>query len=171
MLVTKPDDLIWAGWQQVSRARDINIDGYTTRYRLNPKYNDQYVEFSTAFDKIWTEGRWTLYIDELYYIQHLGLEHRVVQMLTQGRSKLISVVCGVQRPSRVTRFAMSEPTHIISGVVGDQRDVKTLSEMVGQNYMESVQRLDWFEFLYLNKRTRELCKVDRDHVEEKFSLT
>ena len=36
------------------------------------------------------------------------------RLLTQGRSKGISVVTGMQRPARISRFALSESTHTIA---------------------------------------------------------
>lgn len=110
----------------------------------------------------WEKGGWTIYLDELYYVeQQLRLSQQVNQLLTQGRSQAITVVLGIQRPAWVSRFALSEPTHILSASLGDRRDAKTVSQIVGETYLEAVEKVSWHKFVWLNKVNGEQKTIDK----------
>ena len=119
------------------------------------------------FDRIWREGAWTLYIDEAYYVEHvLHIGNETTKLLTQGRSKHISVVLGVQRPAWVSRFALSEPVHVLCSRLHDRRDIKVMQEIAGAEYAESLSNLKRYEFSYINRDTMNIIKVTRDDVNE-----
>lgn len=103
------------------------------------------------------EGNWTIAIDELYQAMLLGLERPVTEQLTTGRSNGVTVVCGMQRPVGVTRFAQSQCTHAFIFTC-EGRDVKTLAETFTPRLKELMPRLNYqrHEFIYFNRRTREL---------------
>lgn len=130
--------------------------------RLAPSVERMEQEFASAFREVWHAGGWTIYIDELYYLEDLGCKNLIRQLLTQGRSKHISVVAGCQRPANVTRYALSEATHILSGIVGDGRDLDTMRKYIGADFTDRVQHLQWYEFLWYNKRQRSMRVVTRD---------
>lgn len=156
-MVSKPDDLTWKGWSHTRTAK--GIDNRKNRaWLLEPEFEKQRQQFKEAFDKVWKEGGWCVAVDECYYIEHIGLQNELIKDLTQGRAKRISVVVGIQRPARVTRFALSEPTHIFCFRSGDNRDIKTIGEMVGEGFAGQVSQLGKYEFAYLNKVTGEIRK-------------
>lgn len=165
MLVTKPDAVLWDGWEQVKRAGDVR-SSQGRAFRLWPKYDDSKAEFQAAMDKAWEEGGWTLYLDELYHIEHVGLKNKVIQHLTQGRSKMITVVAGVQRPAWVTRFAMSEATHVFCFRLGDDEDRKAISNRLGKNFAREVETLKRFQFAYLHKLTGEIATGTARNLED-----
>lgn len=153
MLVSKPDDLVWKGWTTVTRAKDVNpLRG--TSYRLQPPLESARTEFRECLNKVWHQGSWCVVLDELYFLQYLGLERDVVKLLTQGRSKHITVVAGVQRPYQVTRFALSEPVHVFAFTLGDRRDLRALAEGVSDAYAREVSKLKQYEVAYIDKRSR-----------------
>ena len=132
---------------------------------LKPKYERLWSEVNAVINKVWGEGCWTFYIDEMYFVQHmLKLDKEVIKLLTQGRSKFISVVLGVQRPSWVTRFAVSEPTHILCSRLHDKRDIKTMEECNGEEYAETLTTLKRYQFSYLDRASMEMSMVNRDTV-------
>lgn len=152
MLVTKPDTLSWSGFNVVKTERDIRVkDGH--RFRLMPEPSQSKVEFQSTFDRAWKDGGWTLYLDELFHIEHQGLRKAAETHLTQGRSKHITVVTGVQRPAWVTRFAFSEPTHIFCFRLGLGEDVKAIGRELGKDYAKQIEGLPKYHFAYLNKST------------------
>lgn len=153
MLVTKPDDLAWSGWRTVERAKAVNPN-VAKSWRLWPEYETAAVEFDRLFDQAWREGGWCVYADELYHVERAGLRSSVEKLLTQGRSKRVSVVCGVQRPAWVSLFAFSEATHVFSFRMGDRRDLGRLAEGVSDEFANVVADLDLYEFAYHNKRAR-----------------
>jgi len=166
MLSTKPDSLIWPGWKSVTTAKQIELKrNGPTRFRLAPEYHSQVRECWRAMEQVWEQGNWALVVDEAYYLQdRLGLGDQMIKLLTQGRSKGISVIVGMQRPSRVTRFALSEPTHVLSGKLGDSRDIKILNECIGGNYAQSLTDLQPYQFAYLDKRSDKTILVNKDSV-------
>lgn len=119
------------------------------RLLLSPSYDRQQDEIALALERVWRQGGWTVYIDELFYLTDmLGLSAFVTRLLTQGRSKGISVVVGMQRPVLVTRFAISEATHIISFNL-DGRDVKTMSEAASTKFAKVGATLRKHEFAWM----------------------
>lgn len=122
--------------------------GEPNRFLLDPPFERQRDTIASALDAVWSEGGWTVYVDELYYLsEQLKLGDKVNMLLTQGRSKGITVVNGAQRPVHVSRFALSEATHVIS-FGGDRRDVKTLSEAVDDSFAGEVAKLGRYEFAW-----------------------
>jgi len=141
-----------------------------THFILRPPYERQQEEIGRALLSAWGQGGWTIYIDELYYLeQQLRLEEQVIQLLTQGRSLNITVVVGMQRPAWVTRFALSEPTHIFCARLGDQRDAQVIKSIIGSEYLEAVQTVAWHKFVYLNKITAEQTIVDKTTIVKAFT--
>lgn len=166
MLVTKPDDLYWAHWKKIKTVGGLNPREHA-KYRLFPNYEDQWGQFAGALMQVWHEGAWCVYVDETYYVEkELGLGPSVIKLLTQGRSKGISVVCGVQRPAWVSRFVLSEPTHVICFRLGDKRDLKALKEGVSDDLAAMVPELGKFEFAYYSKETGELSRGRAENLEE-----
>lgn len=156
MLVTKVDDVSWSGWKTVSTAEAIKPrDKGPWSWRLWPVYERSRAEFARAMAMAWADGHWCVYMDELYHLEEIGLKTPVIKLLTQGRAKKISVVLGVQRPAWVTRFALSEPTHVFSFQLGDKRDLKALADGIGDGYADEVARLERYHYAYYNKQTRE----------------
>lgn len=166
MLVTKPDDLTWRNWQTIRSVDAIkprpaelpHEQNRGTSWRLWPSYESSGVVFRQAFDRVWRDGNWCLYVDEAYHVQHKGLENQLVKLLTQGRSKRITMVCGVQRPAWVSRFVFSEAVHLFCFQCGDRRDLKALRDGVGDAFADAAADLKRFEFVYFNKVTRRMVR-------------
>lgn len=150
MLVTKPDDLPWTGWRTVTTADRIS-PRKAPKWRLMPAYERAPLQFKRAFDLVWREGSWCLYVDETYHVQNAGLQHHLVKLLTQGRSKRITVVSGVQRPSWVRREVFSESTHVFAFRAGDRRDLQALRDGVSDAFAAVVAELPKFTFAHVDK--------------------
>ena len=105
-------------------------------------------------EEVWKQGGWTLYLDELFYLTRLGLTPLIDRLLTQGRSKGITVVSGMQRPVSVTRYAVSQATHIIA-FQQEGRDAKTLREFGGESlYRDLTSGLRRHEFVWFHRPSR-----------------
>lgn len=130
---------------------DTRYDSFT----LSPTYQHQAREFRLALESVWRMGGFTCYCDELFYLsERLRLTEPIERLLTQGRSKHISVAIGMQRPARVSRFAISESTHVLSfGLEG--RDAKELSYATTRAMEDAVQALPPHHFAWF-KRPRSL---------------
>jgi hypothetical protein len=157
MLVTKPDAVNWDsfGWRTVHRAREIDpAKGF--KWRLFPKWERAGLEFVEACQMAWSDGKWCVYFDEGYHIKEVGAEATMVKLLTQGRSKLITVVVGMQRPSWVTKFALSEPTHVFSFRLNLGMDLNKIREECGREMEDAIRGLNRYQFAYLHQETREI---------------
>lgn len=161
VLRTKPDDIKFDGFRTVDLLRKVggffdNAGHKVNRYLLYPDYDLQGREIFQSFEKAWREGGWTIAVDETYYLTHeLKLERQLNKLLTQGRSKHITVVCGMQRPVFISRFAMSQATHaFIFRVEG--RDLKSLSDALSPSIIKPVEALRGHDFVYFNRATREV---------------
>lgn len=89
-------------------------------------------------------------------MQLLGLEPEIIQLYSEGRSERVSCLGGMQRPSWVTRkgvsrWALSQPTHVFSFQVRDDRDLKIMEEIYGRAYARIVRDLGRYQFAYLNQ--------------------
>jgi ABC-type dipeptide/oligopeptide/nickel transport system ATPase component len=153
---TKPDDIRYEGFERIKSIGGVHYGQY--RYLLSPKpdFGVQAAEIARALDYAWKtskrDGGWCVYIDELYYLtEKLHLGNRVELMATQGRSKNLSLVIGMQRPVGITRWALSESTHVLSAQL-EGRDVKTLMEGTTPR-MELVSQLYRYEFAYYFRPT------------------
>lgn len=174
VLRTKPDDIKFDGFRKVDLTKKIggyfnNTGKKVYTYLLDPKYEEQGLELSKAFEKAWKEGGWTVAIDETYYAtQILKLERQINKLLTQGRSKHITVICGMQRPVFISRFAMSQATHaFIFRCEG--RDLKSLSDALSPSIIRPVEGLRGHDFIYFNRATREVIRGNANDISKIFS--
>lgn len=140
--------------------RTKTIDGIRAvnqhKWELFPEYSKQRIEFYRALMMVWKQGSWCVDVDELFYLcDRLRLDSQVEMLLTQGRSLNISVVCGMQRPSRITRFAMSEPTHYFFFRT-EGRDIKMIADATTPRIVPAINALKRFEFAYYNVLTNQI---------------
>jgi len=171
VLRTKPDDIKFEGFRKVDLLRKVggffdDSGKKVYKFLLDPDYDLQQRELSQAFEKAWREGGWTVAIDETYYdTQILKLERQINKLLTQGRSKHITVVCGMQRPVFISRFAMSQATHaFIFRCEG--RDLKSLADALSPSIIKPVEGLREHDFIYFNRATREVIKGNARNLSE-----
>jgi hypothetical protein len=161
---SKTDDIKFPGFRKVKTQLDIGRNPFengaaVTKWLLQPKLIDfgaQQKEFSRTFDQAWREGGWTIVIDETYFATYiLKLEKQINMLLTQGRSKHLTIVVGMQRPAWISRFALSQATHaFIFRCEG--RDVKSLADALSPKIVKPVQELTGHDFVYFNRATREV---------------
>lgn len=144
---------------RIKRAADFGIRDDVDRYLLTPPHERQDEEIHGALNTVWERssprGGWTVYADEMYYIdKYLKTSSKdIVKLLTQGRSKKITVICGMQRPVDVPRFVLSEATHLIA-FGGDTRDAKTLSDATTKEFGETILTLKRYEFAWYYRPER-----------------
>jgi hypothetical protein len=155
ILRTKSDDNKFKGFRTVRDTRAMR-GIHDRKLLIDPPYHRQASICADALLSAWKQGNWTVFLDELFYVDHiLGLEAYVNMLLTQGRSKRLSIVTGMQRPLWVTRFALSEVQHVFTFGL-EARDAKTL----GQSTSEALGRvstkldLDAFEFAHFHRPSR-----------------
>lgn len=150
---TKSDKVRWPG-KLLKRASDFKTP--PPRWYAKPDRDRarQRAFISDVFERAWNQHGWTLIVDELFYFQtKLDLGDDVDTMLTQGRSIGITMVCGMQRPVSITRFAISQATHVIV-FRQDGRDVKTVVDATSVVLKEPLTNLGKYEFLWYYRPDR-----------------
>lgn len=138
-------------WESIRRAKLEQ----TPRFVLDPLYATRAAEFGAALDGIHRETGWTLYVDELWHVVRMrrDLEAKIERLLTQGRSAGITMVYGAQRPVNVSRFAMSQATHLIA-FKQDRRDAMgTLRDAGTTDWALAVAQLPPHHFAWLHVPT------------------
>ena len=160
VLRTKPDTVRYGAVR--TETADALRDGPHERLVLAPKYEHQAREIAHALDLVWRQGGLTVYVDELFYAsQHLRLSPFIDRLLTQGRSKGISVVTGMQRPVQVSRFALSQSTHVLA-FAQEARDAKLLGEATSKQLEGVVNGLARYEFAWYDRIARSVWTGNRD---------
>lgn len=156
ILRTKPDKNTFPGFERERKASAMDRFG-AERILLEPDYNRQAREGYEMLERAWQDGGWTVVIDENWYAeQQLGLKPYIVRLLTQGRSKDISVVVGMQRPVDISRFALSEITHLFVFRT-EGRDLKfSLRDSTSDKIVPAVRSLRGHDFVYYNAAKDEL---------------
>lgn len=162
---TKPDDIKFPGFRTVHKASAMD-SLYDNRLLLTPKYSYQLRETFGALERAWEQGGWTIVVDELWYVEKmLRLGNLTDRLLTQGRSKKLSVIVGMQRPAQISRFAISQCTHLFTFRV-EGRDLQIVKESTTPRIVEPVQNLTGHHFVYYNRAKRivatgDATKLDR----------
>jgi hypothetical protein len=149
----KPDDIELPGFERVRTAAALESI-HSTHVLLDPRHDQQMREGVAMLNKVWEMGGWTICIDEQWYAEKmLYLGRYVDRLLTQGRSKNISVVIGMQRPAQISRFTISQATHVFSFIL-EGRDIQIMKEATTPRIVEPIETLTGHDFVYYNRRKR-----------------
>lgn len=156
---TKSDDIRFPGFRKARTAKALD-DLYETRILLQPQHSHQMREGFAMLDRVWEQGGWTVVIDEEWYVEKmLKLGPYVERLLTQGRSKKISVVVGMQRPAQISRFVISQCSHLFTFRI-EGRDLQTVKEATTPRIVEPVNDLTGHRFVYYNRPRRIVATGD-----------
>lgn len=171
---TKADDIKYRGFKRVpdTKALDkLRVTDDSARLLVHPEFSKQYEVGRNLFRRVWSDGGWTIVIDELYYAHAiLRLELFVNMLATQGRSKRISLVSGMQRPVHVTRFALTEMTHIFAFRL-ENRDAKTIADAAGDDFANVASRVPKFHFAHLHVPSRSVAVGTADRLDRVLTGT
>lgn len=154
---TKPDDVKFPGYEKIKeygKIMNLKSSKFVLDAGFNPKLQRYHV--GNLINLAWGQEGWTIGVDEAYYwTQILKLETQMNMLLTQGRSKHLTIVVGMQRPAWISRFALSQATHaFIFRCEG--RDVISLSQALSPKIAKPVEDLRGHDFVYFNRATREV---------------
>lgn len=164
---TKPDDIKFPGFKTIKDHKAlarIKVTDESARFLVTPEYRKSAIVGANLFESVWQDGGWTMVIDELFYVHaKLRLGAYVDMLATQGRSKRISLVTGMQRPVHVTRFALTEMTHIFAFRL-EGRDQKTIAEIAGDDFADVTGRVPKYHFAHYHVPTRSVAVGTADHL-------
>jgi hypothetical protein len=152
-LRTKPDDNQFPNFEKFRKAEGMD-QWDANRILLEPHLSYQAKEIWLAINKVWKHGSWTLVVDEMWYAERrLGLREPIENLLTQGRSKKITVMVGMQRPAWVSRFGIAEATHVFAFRT-EGRDTKALADSTTPKIAAALESLEGHDFVYFNRAKR-----------------
>lgn len=174
VFATKPRDesmarLIRSGYHAVKKWERLDPKQFPRRV-LWPDVSDmetavhiQRQVFHDAFRKIYTEGGWTVAVDELWYIDNiLKLEMDIKLYLLQARALDISLLVATQRPAWVPLEVYDQSTHLFFWRDNDETNLKRLSGISFRSadlIRQTVMNLEKYQVLYINTRTGEMCRT------------
>jgi hypothetical protein len=165
MLRTKDDDIKFKGFKRAKNAGAMQ-HVYSQKLLIEPEYEQQIQVGAKMLDLAYRMGRWTVVLDELYYISvELGLTNPVNKLLTQGRSKRLSIVTGMQRPAWISRFALSEVSHVFTFGL-ERRDAKILGDSTTQRFVDIAPNLQQYEFAHFHRPTRTITIGNANDLEK-----
>ena len=176
---SKPDDIKFPSFRKIQSHLDFGRNPFdngvaVTKWLLQPKFNniwEQRQNFAQAINRAWHEGGWTVVVDEAFFAtKKLHLGDDIDMLVTQGRSKHITMVIGVQRPKWISKFPMSQATHVfIFRCEGN--DLKSLGEAFTPRIIKAVQELkpNTHDFVYYNRATREITVGNANKLDEIFT--
>lgn len=167
VLKTKADDTRFSS-DFVTRKHASAMDN--DRYRkivLRPDYYAQAYEGWHMLEKAWHQENWGVFIDELVRAERIGLTDQIERLLTQGRSIGLCGVVGMQRPSRVTRYALSEAKHIFCFAL-EGRDAKIIAEATNERMEAAVLGLRKYDFAYYYRPDRSVTIGNANRLGEIF---
>lgn len=173
LFATKPRDisidrLLDSGYVKMPAWRSINPVDVPRRVlwpdasRLDSKPLQRQI-FHDAFARIFVEGRWTVALDETWYIVNvLNLGDDVRTYLMQGRSLGISLVAATQRPKFVPLEIYDQSTHLFFWRDNDRENLQRLSGINVANAdmtRRIIPNLEQFQVLYINTRTGQMART------------
>lgn len=119
-------------------------------------------QFRQALNDIYDVGNWTVYADDVQYLaDQLRLAPELEELWMLGRSEGVSVVASSQEPVDIPLQAYGMATHLFLFRNDDLQRARRMAELAGLNreiVQTTVLQLPDHEFVYINKRTREIVR-------------
>lgn len=130
----KGDELL----NSIERAREIDVGEIPKKpglYISHPRPTD---EGDDAVEQwlwdIWDEENVGLYIDEGALIPNARTKGAFASIAIQGRSKRIPTITLSQRPVDISRYTVSQSSHIIMFPLMDQREIDAATNVVPKDF-------------------------------------
>lgn len=170
---TKPrdntmDSLISQGYDKFGKWENIPVSRSQRRViwpnarDINSRKEQEEV-FKNAYAHVFSEGGWTLAIDEGWYMANiLHLKEEMSTVWTQGRSLGISHVVATQRPAWVPTEMYDQSTHQFFWRNNDDRAVRRIGEIGTVNsyaIRRIIPQLETHQCLYINTRTGKMVRT------------
>lgn len=173
VFATKPKDetmeaLAQHGYKVIEEWENLNPKKYPRRILWpDAKSIDADIEqqqvFAHGIRAMYREGKWTIAIDELWYIVNiLNLGKEIKVILLQGRAMGLSLIIATQRPAWVPLEVYDQSTHLMFWRDNDETNLRRIS---GISYRSAdliraiIPNLEPHQVLYVNTRTGEMCRT------------
>lgn len=118
--------------------------------------------FRRALNDIYDAGDWTVYADDVQYLSdQLKLRTELEELWMLGRSEGVTLVASSQEPVDIPVMAYGMATHLFLYSNPDLRRAQRMAELTGMNReiaVTTILSLAPHEFLYINRKTREMVR-------------
>jgi hypothetical protein len=130
-------------------------EDYKSWYRLvlQGDSDNKRRQVAHALAKVYREGNWIVYIDELKHVTglqrpFLRLGPQVDEVYILGRSRLVSIIAGTQSPKHVPTSFYDQATYAWIGRIRDEERQKRLLEIGGLSrkeltYISTLKNREW----------------------------
>lgn len=154
VIVNTKDDPLIAEISKIPGVKVIGLNetpGDTGLYIVNPLPNEQEA-LNDFFQRIWEKGDIGVWVDEGYMIE---IKDAFNALLTQGRSRKISLIVLSQRPAWISKFVFSEASYIMVFRLGHEDDRKSVAKFVP---IDPKHRLPNYHSYWYNVNDNEVIK-------------
>lgn len=118
--------------------------------------HNQYHIFHDAIDRMYKQGSWCMYFDEVSYMtDFLNMDKKLRWLLQQSRSSKVSIVAATQRPAFIPLAFYDQPEWLFFWNDNDETNLKRIQNIGGMNgraIRNIVQELERWELLCLHTR-------------------
>lgn len=119
--------------------------------------------FRELLVRIFAQGGWCLYGDEIRYLSdYLKLETELETLWLQGRSLGVTMVAATQRPVSIPLVAFDQAIHLFLWRNTDRQSVQRMAEFTGGHYELAralIPRLPHHEALYVHTTTGRMVRT------------
>lgn len=145
--------LLTRSWSRATRVDHPRVLLWV-KYRGPASVNKQRQEAQEALQDIFSQGGWTVVLDELrWFVDRMKLEQWVVDLYLQGRSLGVTAIAGTQRPRHVPLEVYSNAMHLYIWGTKDTQDLRRLGGLGGMDELEireAVGNLTGHDVLYID---------------------
>jgi hypothetical protein len=165
LLAYKPDDDIYhefleEGWQRARKwppprsNKDIGQNVLLwPRVKTVADLDKKAPVFEKCLQSVFTDGGWTVGLDDLYYIAKVMRHQKLIETLNYNvRSVKVSLIAGIQRPAWIPRSCWDQSSHAFLAKMSDTKDVNEihgLSNISTRDLTVWLKNLRPHEWLYL----------------------
>lgn len=113
--------------------------------------------------RVWDNGNWTLYIDEIAELSDLlRMDTELRTMWKEARSSNVSLVAGTQRPARVPIEMYDQPRFLFFWKNNNREGLKRIADMNAidpESVRQIIPQLDDYEVLVVDSNTDTMVRT------------
>lgn len=137
------------------------------KHTFDPDRDDEimYAQMRRALLGAYKSGDTVVVADETFgLVEDLNLGGELTKIHTRGAGMGAGIWCATQKPTHIGTWAYNNAAHLFLGYDPDRKNRERFAEIGGVNpdtVKYHVERLDEFQWLYIRRRNRRLCLIDK----------
>ncbi len=158
------------GWPPLPSQWNRTPKGYVLwpKHSFDPQRDNRHLHviMRRAMLDAYRRGERIFFADEMYgLVRELMLTTEAETLWTRGRSMGCGLWCSSQKPTHIPLLAYNQAEHLFLAYEPDKRGRERFSEIGGiedaRRIEDAVLRLGEYQWLYIKRRGRHMCIVDR----------